>query len=102
MMAGPQGRAGSPWCIEPAARPGLAKVSPQSRGLPASLTKVRRQNPKAALDRLGVLGGGYWPAAPPPGSLYLDKPAVPGRENAETARVQIVCLGGQDPQPRGA
>lgn len=32
MMAGPQGRAGSPWCIEPAARPGLAKVSPQSRG----------------------------------------------------------------------
>lgn len=83
-MAGPQCRAGSPWCTKPAARPGLAKVSPQPRGWPASLTTVRHQNPKAALDRIGVLGGGYWP-----GRRLLARCAAPG-----------VPLPGQAGRPR--
>lgn len=100
MIAGSEERTGSPRGTEHAACRSLAKLSPQPRGWPANPATVRRQNPKAALDRISILGGGDRPAAPPPWSLYLEKPAAQSRANAETARVQ--ALGGQDPQPRGA
>ena len=100
VIAGSKERAGSPRGTKPAASRSLAKLSPQPRGCPANPATVRRQNPKAALDRISILGGGDRPAAPLPGSLYLERPEAQGRENAETARVQ--ALGGQDPQPRGA
>lgn len=100
VIAGSEKRTVSPRGTEHAACRSLAKLSPQPRGWPANPATVRRQNPKAALDRISILGGGDRPAAPPPWSLYLEKPAAQGRANAETARVQ--ALGGQDPQPRGA
>lgn len=99
-MAGPQGRAGSPWCIEPAARPGLAKVSPQPRGWPASLNDGTTSKPQSRSGSHRRPGRRLLARCAAPGSLYLDKPTSSGRENAETARVQ--SLGGQDPQPRGA
>lgn len=100
-MAGPQGRAGSPWCTEPAARPGLAKVSPQSRGWPASLTTVRRQNPKAALDRIGVLGRRLLACCAAPGVPLLLAGRPRPRERRDSPSPD--CLSRRTrPQPRGA
>lgn len=78
MIAGSDERTGSPRGTEPPACRSLAKLSPQPRGWLANPATVRRQNPKAALDRISILGGGDRPAAPPPWSLYLERPAAPG------------------------
>ena len=73
-MAGPQGRAGSPWCIEPAARPGLAKVSPQPRGWPASLNDGTTSKPQSQSGSHRRPGRRLLARCAAPGSLYLDKP----------------------------
>ena len=56
MMAGPQGRAGSPWCTKPAARPGLAKgvtAAPRVAGQPNDGTTSKPQSRSGSLRRPG-------------------------------------------------
>lgn len=62
----------------------------------------RRYNvkiPRAALDRISVLGTCDRPTAPSPGSLYLERPGARGRANAETGQGPVARRTRPSAQP---